>query len=90
MVQGLDPRGDGWGTGGVFLRDEINPMLYGRGAIGMPNAGPDSGGCQIFITHVPTPHLDGNYTVFGQVVAGMDVVDALDVGDVCRRVETAP
>ena len=86
VVQGLDPRGDGWGSGGVFLRDEINPVPYRAGSVGMPNAGPDSAGCQIFITHVPTPHLDGSYTVFGRVVTGMEVVDALDVGDVCRRV----
>lgn len=88
VAQGLDPRGDGWGTGGVFLRDEINPIPYLAGAVGMPNAGPDSGGCQIFITHVPTPHLDGRYTVFGRVTEGMDVVHALAVGDVVERVTT--
>ncbi len=87
VVQGLDPRGDGWGTGGVFLRDEINRVPYLRGAVGMPNAGPDSGGCQLFVTLVPTPHLDGRYTVFGRVVAGMEVVDALDVGDACVKAE---
>ena len=62
VIQGLDPRGDGWGTGGAFLRDEINPIPYEIGTLGMPNSGPDTGGCQIFITHVPTPHLDGRYT----------------------------
>ena len=87
VIQGLDPRGDGWGTGGIFLRDEINPVPYTRGTVGMPNAGPDTGGCQIFITHVPTPHLDGRYTVFGQVVEGMDVVDSIEVGDTCLSVE---
>ena len=87
VVQGLDPRGDGWGTGGIFLRDEINPVPYLAGTVGMPNAGPDTGGCQIFITHVPTPHLYGGYTVFGRVVDGMAVLDALDLGDLCRRVE---
>lgn len=87
VVQGLDPRGDGWGSGGVLLHDEINPRPYLTGALGMPNAGPDTGGCQIFITHVPTPHLDGNYTVFGQVVEGMDVVDRLEVGDRCLGIE---
>ncbi len=90
VVQGLDPREDGWGTGGVFLRDEINPMPFLAGTVGMPNAGPDSGGCQIFITHVPTPHLDGAYTVFGRVVEGMDVLNRLDVGDRCQRVEVLP
>jgi cyclophilin family peptidyl-prolyl cis-trans isomerase len=87
VVQGLDPRGDGWGTGGVFLRDEINREPYVRGSVGMPNAGPDSGGCQVFVTVVPTPHLDGRYTVFGRVVSGMDVVDALDVSNVCTKAE---
>lgn len=87
VIQGLDPRGDGFGTGDVFLRDEINQQPYLRGALGMPNAGPDSGGCQIFVTHIPTPHLDGRYTVFGQVVEGFDVLDAIELGDVCERAE---
>jgi cyclophilin family peptidyl-prolyl cis-trans isomerase/HEAT repeat protein len=90
VVQGLDPRGDGWGTGGLFLRDEINREPYLRGTVGMPNAGPDSGGCQLFVTVVPTPHLDGRYTVFGRVVSGMDVVDALDVSNVCTQAEVIP
>jgi cyclophilin family peptidyl-prolyl cis-trans isomerase len=87
VVQGLDPRGDGWGAGGVRLRDELNQVPFLRGAVGMPSSGPDTGGCQLFITHVPTPHLDGGYTVFARVVAGLDVVDVLDVGDVVQRVE---
>jgi len=90
VVQGLDPRGDGWGTGGVFLRDEIGRIPYLRGTLGMPNSGPDSGGCQFFVTLAPTPHLDGRYTVFGRVVSGMDVVDALDVSDVCTLAEVIP
>lgn len=81
VVQGGDPRGDGWGGAGYTLRDEINTSRYGRGAVGMPKAGKDTGGGQIFITHVPTPHLDGNYTVFGQVVSGLEVVDLIEVGD---------
>lgn len=87
VVQGLDPRGDGWGSGGVLVKDEINPVPYLAGAVGMPNAGADTGGCQLFITHVPTPHLDGSYTVFGRVFLGMEVVHALDLDDVCERVE---
>ncbi|MBX3471028.1 MAG: peptidylprolyl isomerase [Planctomycetes bacterium] len=87
VVQGLDPRGDGWGSGGVLVKDEINLVPFIAGMVGMPNAGPDTGGCQLFITHVPTPHLDGNYTVFGRVVDGMNVVHALDLDDVCERVE---
>ena len=65
--------------------DEINRRRYLRGTVGMPKAGKDTGGCQIFITHVPTPHLDGNYTVFGQVTAGLDVVDQIEVGDSIKR-----
>ncbi len=90
VVQGLDPRGDGWGTGGVFLKDELTPTPYAAGTVGMPNAGPDTGGCQIFITHVPTPHLDGRYTVFGRVIEGMDVVHALDLGDTVLKVLIDP
>jgi len=81
VIQGGDPRGDGWGSGGRTLRDEINPVRFGRGTVGMPKAGKDTGGCQIFITHVSTPHLDGNYTVFGIVEEGMEVVDRIEVGD---------
>ena len=81
VIQGGDPRGDGWGSAGFTLRDEINTRRYGRGAVGMPTAGKDTGGCQLFITHIPTPHLDGNYTIFGQVISGMQVVDAIEVGD---------
>ena len=81
VVQGLDPRGDGWGFNNTRLRDEINRHKYLRGFVGMPNSGPDTGGCQIFITHCPTPHLDGDYTIMGRVVSGMEVVDTLEVGD---------
>lgn len=87
VIQGLDPRGDGWGSGDVLVKDEINPVPYLAGTVGMPNAGPDTGGCQLFITHVPTPHLDGGYTVFGRVVEGMDVVHAIDLDDTCESVE---
>lgn len=90
VVQGLDPRGDGWGAGGVRLRDELNQVPFLRGAVGMPSSGPDTGGCQLFITHIPTPHLDGGYTVFARVIAGLDVVDLLDVGDLVQRVELLP
>jgi cyclophilin family peptidyl-prolyl cis-trans isomerase/HEAT repeat protein len=86
VAQGLDPRGDGWGTGDVVLHDEINDVPFLGGVVGMPNSGPDTGGCQVFLTHVPTPHLDGSYTVFGRVLTGMDVLHALDVGDRCLGV----
>ena len=81
VIQGGDPRGDGWGGDGATLRDEINRTRYVRGAVGMPKAGKDTGSCQIFITHLPTAHLDGNYTVFGLVESGLDVADEIEVGD---------
>jgi cyclophilin family peptidyl-prolyl cis-trans isomerase/HEAT repeat protein len=85
VIQGGDPRGDGWGTGEVFLRDEIGLQRFERGVVGMPKAGKDTGGCQIFITHIPTPHLEGNYTIYGVVEDGLDVVDRIEVGDRIER-----
>ncbi len=85
VIQGGDPRGDGWGSAGYTLRDEINTQRYVRGAVGMPKAGKDTGSCQLFITHTPTPHLDGNYTVFGLVTSGLEVVDRIEVGDTILR-----
>jgi cyclophilin family peptidyl-prolyl cis-trans isomerase/HEAT repeat protein len=75
VIQDGDPRGDGSGGPGYAIRDEINPLRYGRGTLGMALSGPDTGGSQFFITHSPQPHLDGGYTVFGRVADGMDVVD---------------
>jgi len=87
VVQGGDPRGDGNGGPGYTLRCEIGERPYGRGTVGMALSGKDTGGSQFFITHTPTPHLDGNYTVFGWVADGMDVVDKIRPGDVIERVE---
>jgi cyclophilin family peptidyl-prolyl cis-trans isomerase/HEAT repeat protein len=75
VIQDGDPRGDGLGGPGYAIRDEINPLRYLRGTLGMALAGPDTGGSQFFITHSPQPHLDGGYTVFGRVVDGLEVVD---------------
>ena len=86
VLQGLDPRGDGWGTGGHTLRAEVNPLRYARGSVGMPDAGLDTGGCQLFITFRPQPRLDARYTQFARVYSGMRVVEELDVDD---RVERA-
>ena len=61
-------------------------MPYLRGTVGMALDWPDTGGSQFFITHSPQPHLDAKYTVFGRVIAGMDVVDRIQQGDVIRRV----
>ena len=88
VVQAGDRRGDGEGGPGYTLRDEINMRPYLRGTVGMALDGADTGGSQFFIAHSPQPHLDGRYTVFGRVVAGMDVVDRLQQWDVIRRVRT--
>ncbi len=93
VAQGGDPRGDGEGGPGYSIRCEITRRPYRRGTVGMALAGKDTGGSQFFFTHAPQPHLDGRYTAFGEVVSGMDVVDALLEGDVIREaraVELAP
>jgi cyclophilin family peptidyl-prolyl cis-trans isomerase/HEAT repeat protein len=87
VIQGGDPRGDGNGGPGYTLRCEIGERPYGRGTVGMALSGKDTGGSQFFITHTPTPHLDGGYTVFGWVADGMDVVDRIRPGDTIDRVE---
>ena len=86
VVQDGDPRGDGEGGPGYSIRDELNERPYLRGTVGMALSGPDTGGSQFFITHSPQPHLDAKYTVFGQVVNGMDVVDRIQQGDTIQRV----
>lgn len=85
VVQGGDPRGDGYGGPGWAQRCEDNRVPYQRGTVGMALAGRDTGGSQFFITHSAQPHLDGRYTAFGRVVRGMDVVDRLQVTDAIRR-----
>jgi cyclophilin family peptidyl-prolyl cis-trans isomerase/HEAT repeat protein len=87
VMQDGDPRGDGEGGPGYTIRDELNEQPYLRGTVGMAlDPWPDTGGSQYFITHSPQPHLDGRYTVFGRVIAGMDVVDKVQQWDVIRTV----
>ena len=86
VVQDGDPRGDGEGGPGYTIRDEINQRPYMRGTVGMALDWADTGGSQFFITHSPQPHLDGRYTVFGQVISGMDVVDRLQQWDTIERI----
>jgi cyclophilin family peptidyl-prolyl cis-trans isomerase len=81
VVQDGDPSGTGWGGPGYEIRDEINSIPYGTGTVGMALSGPDTGGSQWFITHSPQPHLDGRYTVFGQLLEGWDVLERLEQGD---------
>jgi cyclophilin family peptidyl-prolyl cis-trans isomerase len=87
VIQGGDPRGDQNGGPGYQIRDEINLRRYQTGTVGMALSGRDTGGSQFFITHAPQPHLDGGYTVFGQVIEGMDVVNKIARGDRMERVE---
>ena len=86
VIQGGDPRGDGWGSPGYSIRSEFNRLSYQRGMVGMASAGPDTEGCQFFITHSEQPHLDGRYTLFARVTDGMDVVDAIQLGDKIERI----
>ena len=86
VIQDGDPRGDGNGGPGYQIRCEINQVPYDRAAVGMALSGKDTGGSQWFVTHSPQPHLDGGYTVFGRVVAGMDVVDRIVRGDVIQSI----
>jgi peptidylprolyl isomerase len=87
VVQGGDPRGDGWGGPGYTMRTEISTANYERGSCGMASAGKDTEGSQIFITHISTPHLDGRYTIFAKAAEGMDVVDRLQIGDTIKTVQ---
>ena len=86
LVQGGDPRSDSEGGPGYTLRDELNQLPYLRGTVGMALDWEDTAGSQFFITHSPQPHLDARYTTFARVVAGLEVVDQLEQGDVIRRV----
>ena len=83
MVQGGDPSGSGSGGPGYRFADETssNPLKHETGVISMANAGPNTNGSQFFITHAPQPHLNGRHTVFGKVLQGQDVVDAIQQGD---------
>ncbi|MCP5107878.1 MAG: hypothetical protein GY950_31105 [bacterium] len=75
------PRGDGWGSPPHTIGSEFGPLYYEEGSVGMASSGKDTEGSQWFITHSPTPHLDGRYTIFGKVISGMDTVHKLEVGD---------
>ena len=88
MVQGGCPEGSGRGGPGYRFEDETgNGVRHERGVLSMANAGPNTNGSQFFITHVATPWLDGKHTVFGKVVEGLDVVDAIAQGDAIHSVK---
>ena len=89
MVQGGCPQGSGVGGPGYQFDDEIDPSLRHdkAGILSMANAGPGTNGSQFFITHVPTPWLDGKHTVFGCVVEGQEIVDSIAQGDIIDKIE---
>jgi peptidyl-prolyl cis-trans isomerase B (cyclophilin B) len=91
MIQGGDPTGTGSSGPGYQFEDEVtdNPLTHETGVISMANAGPNTNGSQFFITHSPQPHLNGRHTVFGKVINGQEVVNAIEQGDVMERIEIA-
>lgn len=87
VVQGGCPHGDGYGGPDYTIRSELSQLYFqDEGYLGMASAGKDTEGSQFFITHSPTPHLDGKYTIFGRVTAGMDIVHRLQIGDDITRI----
>jgi peptidyl-prolyl cis-trans isomerase B (cyclophilin B) len=86
VIQGGCPEGTGRGGPGYTIPCEINPRKHGTGTLSMAHAGKDTGGSQFFITHSPQPHLDGVHTVFGQVIKGQEVVDAIKPSDKMEKV----
>jgi peptidyl-prolyl cis-trans isomerase A (cyclophilin A) len=87
MLQGGDPTGTGRGGPGYAFDDECSPVAThdGPGKLSMANRGPGTNGCQFFVTLRATPHLDGKHTVFGEVIDGMDVVNAIGVTQTDRN-----
>jgi peptidyl-prolyl cis-trans isomerase B (cyclophilin B) len=87
VVQGGCPKGNGTGGPGYQIKAEFNKQKHVRGAVAMARSQhPDSAGSQFYITYGATPHLDGNYTVFGKVVSGMEHVDRIKQGDTMKTV----
>ncbi|MCC6242435.1 MAG: peptidylprolyl isomerase [Gemmatimonadaceae bacterium] len=87
VAQDGDPRGDGSGGPGFVLRDHHARRRHDRGALGLATSGPDTGGSQYYLCHSAQPHLDGGYTVFGRVIEGFEVMDAIVQGDRMLRIE---
>lgn len=90
VIQAGCPRGDGYGSSDEIIRSEFHREKYFTGYVGMASAGKDTESSQWFITHSPTPHLNGGYTIFGKVVQGMDVVNRIEAGDRIDAIEIHP
>jgi len=86
MAQGGDPTGTGRGGPGYSFPDEFTEHTHVAGALSMANSGPNTNGCQFFITYTPQHGLDGKHSVFGKLVQGMDVLEKIKNGDVMKRV----
>ena len=86
MVQGGDPTGTGRGDAGYRFDDEFTEHTHVAGALSMANAGPNTNGCQFFITYTPQHGLDGKHSVFGQLIEGMEVLKKITNGDVMKRI----
>jgi cyclophilin family peptidyl-prolyl cis-trans isomerase len=81
VIQGGDPTGTGWGGPGYEITSEFSPLEYNRGIVGMASAGKDTEGSQWFVTTGNYPHLNGRYTIFAEVLKGMDVVEKIKQDD---------
>lgn len=86
MAQGGDPTGSGRGGPGYSFADEFTKRTHVTGALSMANAGPNTNGSQFFITYAPQHHLDGKHSVFGQLIDGMDVLEAIKPGDTILQI----
>jgi cyclophilin family peptidyl-prolyl cis-trans isomerase len=91
VAQAGDPSGTGYGSPGYAFSNEISDLKFDKaGLVAMANAGPDSNGSQFFITFAPVPRLDGSYTIFGQVISGMEVVKKLSTRDPSGGLDLPP
>jgi peptidyl-prolyl cis-trans isomerase B (cyclophilin B) len=86
VAQGGDPTGTGTVTPGYSFADEFTEHTHVAGALSMANSGPNTNGCQFFITYTPQHHLDGVHSVFGQLIEGMDVLQEIEQGDLIVRI----
>ncbi|MDQ6974097.1 MAG: peptidylprolyl isomerase [Mariprofundaceae bacterium] len=91
MAQGGDPDGTGMGGPGYQVKAEFNARHHERGTLAMARSqNPDSAGSQFYICFAPAPHLDGQYTIFGKITEGLDVLDQIKQGDVMEKVSVEP